>query len=463
MIKQYTNSIHRLLENLSDTSTQRLTLTSILPIVPYVVTFRKIVKDLCKIVVDMWSDKSSDEATRIAAFLVMRRLMVVGDAGMREAVLRATYQGLVKGSRNTTTHNIQGINLMKNSGAELWGIDPSVGYQTGFTFIRQLAIHLRTSITTPSKDSYKQVYNWQYVHSLDFWSRVLSQHCNSLKEIEEKKQSPLRPLIYPTVQVTLGAMRLIPTAQYFPLRFQLIRALLRISQATGTFIPIAPALYEVLNSKELKKPPKSSLLKPLDFSTTIRAAKQYLRSRTYQDGLGEEATTLLAEFFVLWTKSIAFPELALPVIVMLKRWYKDVSSRSTGNKNNKVNEQMRLLIQKLEASSRWIEERRAKVEFAPNNRAEVEGFLKSEPWEKTPLGAFVVTMRTIKEEKRMLIEEARREEQRKKKGGDDESSERDEEMFDESDEDEVVEDADEDEMDGEVGGGGEEWTVRAAE
>ena len=43
-------------------------------------------------------------------------------------------------------------------------------------------IHLRTSITNKTKDSYKTVYNWQYVHSLDFWSRVVAAHCESLRE-----------------------------------------------------------------------------------------------------------------------------------------------------------------------------------------------------------------------------------------------------------------------------------------
>ena len=72
---------------------------------------------------------------------------MIGDPGIKEAVLKAAYQGLVKGARNITIHTIQGVNLMKNTAAELWGLDANIGYTTGFTFIRQLAIHLRSSIT----------------------------------------------------------------------------------------------------------------------------------------------------------------------------------------------------------------------------------------------------------------------------------------------------------------------------
>ncbi|TVY29957.1 putative NOC2 family protein [Lachnellula hyalina] len=415
LLKSHTSSVQHLLTTLSDASTLKLTLSSISPLLPYLLSFKKVLKNIVKTVVDIWSDASSSEATRITAFLILRRLAVIGDPGLREAVLKTVYQGLIKGSRTTSIHTIQGINLMKNSAAELWGIDQEVGYATGFTFIRQLAIHLRSSITNNQKESYKTVYNWQYVHSLDFWSCVLAEHCSPLKEAENGKESQLRLLIYPTVQVTLGAMRLIPTATYFPLRFQLMRSLLRLSRATGTYIPVASALLEVLNSAEMKKPPKPSTLKSLDFASNYKAQKSYLRTRVYQDGVGEQVAELLSEFFVLWSTSIAFPELALPVIVMLKRWLKEVSNKTSGNKNSKVNSSFVLLIQKLEANSKWIEEKRAKVDFAPNNRAGVEGFLKGFEWEKTPLGAFVVGQRKQRDEKAKLLEEGRREEDRKRK------------------------------------------------
>ncbi|OAL38872.1 hypothetical protein AYO20_01623 [Fonsecaea nubica] len=413
LIKSHASSLHYLLKNLSDTKTLRLTLESFEPLLPYLLQFRKFLKVLTKAVASVWSDNSSDEATRITAFLVIRRLMVIGDAGIREAVLKATYEGVVKGSRNTTVHTLAGINLMKNSAAEIWGIDQKVSYTTGFTFIRQLAIHLRGNITKPTKDSYKTIYNWQFVHSLDFWSRVLSGHCNSLLEAQNGKPSQLRPLIYPVVQVTLGALRLIPTSTYFPLRFQLMRSLLRISQATETYIPLSAALLEVLNSAEMKKPAKASTLRPLDFASNIRAPTSLLKTKVYQDGVGEQAVELLSEFLVLWTKSIAYPELQLPVVIMLKRWLK-TASKPTGNKNGKLNQALLVLVQKSEANAKWIEERRTNVNFSPKDRTEVEAFLKDVQWQDTPLGAFVVSQRKLREERRKVLEQGRKEQERRK-------------------------------------------------
>ncbi|KAI1620601.1 Noc2p family-domain-containing protein [Exophiala viscosa] len=411
LIKSHASSLHYLLGRLSDTNTLRLTLQSFEPLLPYLLQFRKFLKVIIKAVSSVWSDNSSDEATRITAFLVIRRLMVIGDAGIREAVLKATYEGVVKGSRNTTVHTLAGINLMKNSASEIWGIDQKVSYTTGFSFIRQLAVHLRGNITKPTKDSYKTIYNWQFVHSLDFWSRVLSTHCNSLVEAQNGKQSQLRPLIYPLVQITLGVMRLIPTSTYFPLRFQLMRSLLRISQATETYIPLSAALLEVLNSAEMKKPAKAATLRPIDFASNIRAPTSYLKTKVYQEGVGEQVVELFSEFLVLWTKSIAYPELQLPAIVMLKRWLK-TASKTTGNRNGKLNQALVLLVQKSETNARWIEERRNKVSFSPKDRAEVEGFLKDVQWQDSPLGAFVVTQRKLREERKKVLDQGRKEQQR---------------------------------------------------
>jgi len=443
LIRSFTSSILHLLGTLSDDATLKLTLSALTPLVPYLLSFRKLLKHLIKSVVNFWSQPSSSGTTRITAFLVLRRLVVVGDKGVREAVLKATYQGLISGARVTNANTVQGINLMKNSAAELWGLDPSIGYTTAYNFIRQLAIHLRNSIVHNQNESYKHVYNWQYIHSLDFWSCVLSEHCNTLKEAEAGKESELRLLVYPLVQVTLGAMRLIPTAAYFPLRFHMIRSLLRISRSTGTYIPLASVLLEVLNSAEMKRSPRQATLKPLDFHVAYKAPKSYLRTRVYQDGVGDQVVELFAEYFVLWSTNIAFPEFALPVIIMLKRWLKQSRKKTSGNNNGKLRSGLVLLAQKLESNSKFIEEKRSKVDFAPRDRSQVDAFLKDFPWEKTPVGAYVVAQRKAGAEKAKMMEEARKEDERKRKEEEQRALEENVAQMSSEEEDEEMADLDE--------------------
>ncbi|KAI8629643.1 Noc2p family protein [Xylariaceae sp. FL1651] len=445
LLRSFISAILHLLGTLSDDATLKLTLSSITPLVPYLLSFRKLLKNLIKTVVGFWSQTTSSETTRITAFLILRRLVVVGDKGIREAVLKATYQGLISGSRVTNVNTAQGINLMKNSAAELWGLDQSIGYTTAFSFIRQLAIHLRNSIVHNQNESYKHVYNWQYIHSLDFWSCVLAEHCNPLKEAEAGKESQLRLLIYPLVQVTLGAMRLIPTATYFPLRFHMIRSLLRISRSTGIYIPLASVILEVLNSAEMRKSPKQATLKALDFHVAYKAPKSYLRTRVYQDGVGDQVVDLFAEYFVLWSTNIAFPEFALPVIIMLKRWLKQSRKKTAGNNNGKLRSGLVLLVQKLEANAKFIEDKRAKVDFAPRDRAQVDAFLKDFEWEKTPVGAYVVAQRKAGAEKAKMMEQARKEDERKRKEEEQEALEENTAEMEDEDEDEEMEDMDENE------------------
>jgi nucleolar complex protein 2 len=278
-----------------------------------------------------------------------------------------------------------------------------------------------------------------------------------MKEAEAGKESQLKLLIYPLVQVTLGAMRLIPTAIYFPFRFHLIRSLLRISRATGTFIPLASPLLEVLTSAEMKKAPKAASLKPFEFATAYKAPKSYLRTRVFQDGVGEQLVELLGEYFLLWATSVAFPELVLPVIIQLKRWLKQARNKSSGNKNAKLAGQLILLVQKLEANAKFIEEKRAKVEFAPKDRAQVEAFLRDFDIAKTPLGAYVIGQRKARAERAKLLEEARREDDRKRREDEkadlQEQAEGESEDGEDDDEDEEMEDengaADSDEEDDE--------------
>ncbi|KAK8075149.1 hypothetical protein PG997_009812 [Apiospora hydei] len=428
LLRSFTSAILHLLGTLSDDATLKLTLSALTPLIPYMLSFRKLLKVLIKTVVGFWSLHTSSESTRITAFLVLRKLVVIGDKGIREVVLKATYQGLIAGARVTNVNTIQGIHLMKNSAAELWGIDQGIGYTTAFGFIRQLAIHLRNSIVNNHKESYRNVYNWQYVHSLDFWSCVLAEHCSPLKEAESGKESQLKLLIYPLVQVTLGAMRLIPNATYFPIRFQLIRSLLRISRATGTYIPLSSALIEVLNSAEMRKTPKAATLKPFDFHVAYKAPKSHLGTRVYQDGVGDQIVELFSEYFVLWATNIAFPEFALPVIITLKRWLKQSRKKTGGNSNGKLRSGLILLVQKLEANSKFIEQRRAK-EF---------------DWEKTPVGAYVVAQRKSGAEKARMLEQARKEDDRKRREEEQEALAAEAIPEDDSEEDEEVDMMDED-------------------
>ncbi|EGW34145.1 uncharacterized protein SPAPADRAFT_54330 [Spathaspora passalidarum NRRL Y-27907] len=410
ILKSHAGSFITLLKDITNTEIAALVLSSIYELIPYYLSYRRLLKEILSSVVDVWST-TPDIQTQIATFAFLNNVAKEYPKSVLENILKLSYSGMLQNCRKTNIHSMSQINFCKNSASELYGIDETLSYQVGFEYIRQLAIHLRNSInaTSNAKEGYKTIYNWQYCHSLDFWSRVLSQHCNPEIELQnhKSKESPLRQLIYPLVQVTLGAIRLIPTAQFFPLRFYLIRSLLRLSQSTGVYIPIFPLISEILTSTAMTKAPKGSSLQAFDFDHNIKANQAYLGTRVFQDGLCEQFIELTSEFFGLYAKSIAFPELVTPAILSLRRFTKK-------SKNIRFNKQLHQLVEKLNANATFITGKRSNVEYGPSNKTEVQLFLNDFDWEKTPLGQYVIVQRQTKDEKMRILKEALEEEEKAK-------------------------------------------------
>lgn len=413
IMKSHASALLVVLDDITNTDTAVLILHSVDQLLPYFLSHRKILKEIVKNIVALWST-TRDLETQIAAFAFLHNASKEFKKSILELVLKTTYSTFIKSCRQTNMRTMPLINFQKNSAAELFSIDESLGYQIGFEYIRQLAIHLRNTMNATTKktsktnpaEAYKIVYNWQYCHSLDFWSRVLSFACNP--ERENGNTSQLRQLIYPLVQITLGAIRLIPTPQFFPLRFYLIRSLLRLSQNTGVFIPIFPLLSEILVSSAFTKvPKKKENLEAFDFDHNIKCTKAYLGTRVYHEGLAEQFVDLVGEYFVLYSKNVAFPELATPAIISLRRYIKN-------SKNIKYNKQLSNIVEKLDQNSSFILKARANVEFSPTQRTEVNRFLNDTPWEKTPLGSYVTVQREIKEERARILRESLEEEDREK-------------------------------------------------
>ncbi|EJT50655.1 noc2p [Trichosporon asahii var. asahii CBS 2479] len=382
-------------------------------LIPWILSARKHLRAYLKVLLDLWS--SASDSVRVAAFLAIRKLFVAGDEAVKDIALRNIYRALLPPMRLTSVHTLPSINLMKNTAAELYQLDPQLAYQHAFTFIRMLAVHLRTVVRSATSgkggedgQAFRSVYNWAFVHSIDFWSQVLAGAAGTEAQAARGGlESPLKPLIYPLVQIALGAVRLLPSSRYFPLRFHIIASLIRLVSQTETYIPLSPFLLEILDSSEFRRSnPKKATLKPLDLAYVIRAPAAYPKTRVYQEVLGEELVWLLADFHAQLSNHISYPELVLPVIVSVKRHIKRGTAGSP-----KVANQLKTLVDKLEANRTFIEGKRRNVGFAPRDRAEVARFKEGIKVETTPLGTWVKVQRKVRAQRRKEIEKALREQE----------------------------------------------------
>lgn len=71
------------------------------------------------------------------------------------------------------------INFMATCVTEIFGLDAAAAYEHAFTYIKQLAVLLRTAMDAKTKDAFREVYCWQTVSSLELWAKLLSTHADN--------------------------------------------------------------------------------------------------------------------------------------------------------------------------------------------------------------------------------------------------------------------------------------------
>lgn len=96
-------------------------------------------------------------------------------------------------------------------------------------------------------------------------------------------EDDFQPFAYPLTQIISGVVRLVPTARYFPLKLRCVRMLIRIAASSGTFIPVSMLLLDMLEMKELNRPPSGGIGKAIDLRTTVKANKPILKIRAFQE------------------------------------------------------------------------------------------------------------------------------------------------------------------------------------
>lgn len=200
----------------------------------YVACFNSISKRALKKLIALWS--SSEETVRVLAFLCILRITRNQQAALLDLVLKAMYLTYVKNCKFVSPSTWPGINFMRRSLVEMFTLDLNVSYRHVFLYIRQLAIHLRNAIVVQKIENRQAVYNWQFVNSLHLWADLISATSN---------KPQLQPLLYPLVMVITNTIKLVPTHQYYPLRFHCVEILINLSRETDTFIPILPFIVEV--------------------------------------------------------------------------------------------------------------------------------------------------------------------------------------------------------------------------
>lgn len=371
-LRGYLVDITKLLEHVSSANIMCVLLKHLHQISPMISSFSTLTKPILKRLVSLWS--TGDETVRVLAFLCILRITRDQQAQILSIVLKAMYLSYVRNSKFVSPGTLPGINFMRRSLTEMFALDLNVSYQHVFLYIRQLAIHLRNAITLKKKDSLQSVYNWQYINSLRLWAELLSATYN---------KAQLQPLIYPLVSIITGAIKLVPTAQFFPLRFHLIQTLIQLSKETRTFIPVLPFILEVFHSNAFNKKHAKVSMKPLQFTCILRLNKNQMLENGFRDEVIENVFSSILDYMAHESFTISYPDLVVPAIVQLKQYLKHGK-----NINPNHARKLKSLCDKLEENGRFVESQREKFSFALKDTAAINAWEATLRNKGTPLLTF---------------------------------------------------------------------------
>ncbi|GAB0087928.1 Nucleolar complex protein 2 homolog [Sergentomyia squamirostris] len=385
-MRSYVTDLTHILENVASADILTILLKHLHQMVPVVVAVSGASKPVLKRLVSLWST-SPEETVRVLAFLCILKLTRAQQGQFLTVVLKVMYLSFVRNSRFVSPTSLPGINFMRRSLTEMFTLDAEVSYQHAFLYIRQLAIHLRNAVTLKKKDSYQAVYNWQYVNALRLWGDVLS------ATVTSSTGNSLQALVYPLVTIIQGVIKLIPTAQWFPLRFHCIQILITVSKNTRIFMPVLPFILEVLQSNTFNRKHTQLSLKAMPFTCILRVTRPQLEELSFRTQVVEHIYSLALEYLACESYSLTFPDLVVPTVILLKQYLKKCSVAATSRK-------LKQLLDLIMDNYKLIEAERKKINFSLRDTALIHSWETQMQNRGTPLLTYYTNWMKTNEVKR---------------------------------------------------------------
>ncbi|KAJ2793032.1 Nucleolar Complex 2 protein, partial [Coemansia helicoidea] len=130
---------------------------------------------------------------------------------------------------------------------------------------------------------------------------------------------------------------------------------------------------------------------------------EYEHTRVYLETVLESVFGLLADAIAAQSVRIAFPEWVVPATLQLRRWRKRVGSSWT-----RFSKQLQGLLEKIDQTSRLVQQNRSKIDFSPSNLTAANQFMSTTSPDSTPIGAYAAALRKVRDQQRTTLLDAER-------------------------------------------------------
>ncbi|KAI8150272.1 Noc2p family-domain-containing protein [Fennellomyces sp. T-0311] len=341
VVRLFLNNCVRFLRDLDQDDMLQYILTHLEPCTLYFGCFPKAAREYLRVLLDRWSDNGLSSESRARCYQSIKQFATTAIDTEKNSYLshclKGVYLVFAKHATKVTESTLPMIQQMLEEGPDLYTLDQKVSAQHAQVYIHQLSSHLKSAKKQHTAESFKSVYTWQFVSCLDFWANVIGNTCNP----DIGTTSPMLSQLQPLVDVSLQTLKMNPVGQFLPLRVHIIRSLIGLIDGTGYFVPLSPFIFEIF-SGDVKSKMEPTDLPAFEWDLYLRTPKEYTQTKIYQDAKYQVFYDSIIDFYACFGLSIAFPELAIPVLSKLKEDQKDL-------KGTRFSKSLRTLIDKV-----WI-------------------------------------------------------------------------------------------------------------
>lgn len=141
-------------------------------------------------------------------------------------------------------------------------------------------------------------------------------------------------LIHPLTTLMTAVIKLTSSIKYFPYHIKVLELMRLIAETTGEFMPISQYILQPLEGSQVyfNQKPKALDDKMIpETLVSIKIAKKHVDTSEMKERIIKETLDELLLYLCANSRSISFPEMAVPISIILRKFKKNSNNSNYRN------------------------------------------------------------------------------------------------------------------------------------